>query len=146
MWFAKEFDELAPREIFQIFKNRVDIFVVEQECPYTEIDYEDLNAIHLFKMENNTLYAYCRIIETQNEIKIGRVLVHKEYREHGLAKELLKRALACCNKQFPDQTVYIQAQEYLQSFYQTFGFKAISDIYLEDNIPHLDMIINKGKT
>ncbi|MGT2932424.1 GNAT family N-acetyltransferase [Streptococcus catagoni] len=138
MWHYKSFEQLTTEELFQIFKARLDVFVVEQECPYPEIDQIDKEAIHIFKSDQGRLVAYCRLIPTDQMTKLGRVLVLKDLRKEGLGRDLVKNAINYSQKQFPDKTIYAQA--YLQDFYHTFGFKASSQVYLEDNIPHIDMI------
>ncbi len=141
MWYLKKFDSLTTQELFKIYKARVDVFVVEQNCPYPEVDDADLLALHLFNEENGIIKAYCRIIPEDKYVKIGRVLVNKESRKEGLGKQLITKALGICNEQFPNQSVFAQAQAYLKPFYAFFGFKAISNEYLEDNIPHIDMLL-----
>ena len=137
-WQLKTFDQLTTRELFEIYKARIAVFVVEQQCPYPEVDDKDLTASHLFAKQDNQLTAYCRIIPSPNGIHIGRVLIAEHARGQGLARELMLRALSQCEA---EQTVYVQAQAYLQNFYSSLGFQAVSDIYLEDGIPHLDMVL-----
>ncbi|HEK9074447.1 TPA: GNAT family N-acetyltransferase [Streptococcus equi subsp. zooepidemicus] len=142
MWVVKAFDQLTRDELFAIYKERVAVFVVEQQCPYPDIDDLDQKAIHLFKQVDSELRAYCRLIPTDNSIKLGRVLVAQKARRTGLGRDLVHQALAYCQQHFPKLPVYAQAQAYLEPFYSSFGFKAVSEIYLEDNIPHIDMIKN----
>ncbi|AHG78293.1 GNAT family N-acetyltransferase [Mannheimia varigena] len=136
-WHAKGFDELTTLELFEIYKLRTAVFVVEQNCPYQEVDDKDLQAVHFFA---KNLTAYCRLIPADNGVHIGRVLVAKEYRGAGLARELVQKAMDYCLEHLPTQPIHAQAQSYLQEFYESFGFKAVSDVYLEDGIPHLDMV------
>lgn len=141
MWTIKPFEQVTTDELFKFLKARVDVFVVEQECPYPEIDDLDLLAIHLFKTDSDgQIMAYCRLIETDKEIKLGRVLVSQEHRKDGLGRELVAKALEFCAETYPSKPVYAQAQAYLENFYGSFGFIATSDVYLEDDIPHIDMI------
>lgn len=144
-WQTKLFDELSTRELFDIYTARTAIFIVEQSCPYQEVDNKDLQAVHLFAKKHQDLTAYCRLIPDLDGIHIGRVLVIKERRGSGLAKELLKNAINYCNQYYQHQPLHVQAQSYLQTFYESFGFKAVSAIYLEDGIPHLDMVLNPLK-
>ncbi|WGE31922.1 GNAT family N-acetyltransferase [Actinobacillus genomosp. 2] len=137
MWINKTFTDLSTLELFEIYKLRTEVFVVEQNCPYQEVDNLDLIATHLFAKNCENLTAYARIIPNQDYVQIGRVLVAKEYRGSGLARELMLQAVEIASSY--DQPIKIQAQAYLQSFYESLGFIAISDIYLEDGIPHLDM-------
>ena len=136
MWQLKTFDQLTTHELFEIYKARVAVFVVEQHCAYPEVDDNDLIATHLFAKHGTKLTAYCRIIPEQDGIHIGRVLVDEQARGQGLARQLLQTALSHCDN---TQDIYVQAQAHLQDFYRSLGFKPISAVYLEDGIPHLDM-------
>jgi ElaA protein len=145
-WKANKFSELSTSELYAILKERTQVFVVEQECPYLEVDGKDLHAYHLYKEENGEVIAYARLLPagiSYKEASIGRVMVKKEYRGIGLAGELLKRGLHFIHNDFGETTVKIQAQEYLRGFYGSFGFRAITDTYLDDGIPHIDMILEK---
>ncbi|MEG9487062.1 GNAT family N-acetyltransferase [Mannheimia indoligenes] len=139
-WQAKTFEQLSTQELFEIYKLRTAVFVVEQNCPYQEVDDKDLQAVHFFAKNAKNLTAYCRLIPSEDGVHIGRVLVAKENRGSGLARELVQKALDYCCDHFPTQPIHAQAQSYLQGFYESFGFKAVSDEYLEDGIPHLDMV------
>ncbi|MGT2866415.1 GNAT family N-acetyltransferase [Streptococcus fryi] len=143
MFIVKSFQDLSTSEFFEIAKKRVAVFVLEQNCPYQEIDDLDPISLHIFKTdESGKILAYCRLIPTEETIKLGRVLVSKEYRQTGLGRALVSQALATCKNKFPDKTIFAQAQTYLQDFYSSFGFKSISEPYLEDNIPHIDMLLD----
>ncbi|EXI63245.1 GCN5 family N-acetyltransferase [Mannheimia granulomatis] len=139
-WHAKGFDELTTHELFAIYKLRTAVFVVEQNCPYQEVDDKDLQAVHFFAKNTNNLTAYCRLIPSDDGVHLGRVLVAKEARGSGLARELVQKAMDYSREHFPAQPIHAQAQSYLQGFYESFGFKAVSDVYLEDGIAHLDMV------
>ncbi|MGX7417701.1 GNAT family N-acetyltransferase [Carnobacterium gallinarum] len=144
MWTIKTFEELTTKELFIIYKERVKIFIVEQDCPYQDIDELDLTSLHVFKTdEDGVLLAYGRIISQDSRIHFGRIIVAKEQRGTGLGKELLTIILDHIAKQFPTREVEIQAQAYLEKFYGSFGFVPISEEYLEDNIPHIDMLLQK---
>lgn len=138
---VKRTDELTPKELIDILKARVAVFVVEQNCPYQEVDDDDYNDLHVCLSENGALQAYTRIIEDSDKIHFGRVLVVEKYRKQGLGEKVVAATIAEIKKRFPGKTIQIQAQAYLQKFYAGFGFKPISDVYLEDNIPHLDMVM-----
>lgn len=142
MWQCRTFEQLSTPELFEIYKTRVDVFVVEQHCAYPEIDDNDLIALHLFAKNSQKLTAYCRIIPKENGVAIGRVLVTKEHRGTGLARELMQKALEISQQHWQNQPIYVQAQAHLQGFYQSLGFQPISEIYLEDGIPHLDMVLS----
>ncbi|SDN75745.1 GNAT family N-acetyltransferase [Alkalicoccus daliensis] len=146
-WNIKTFGELTAEELYDILQARVNVFVVEQECPYPEVDGYDKKSWHLIGRENGEIKAYARLFPhgiTYQEASIGRVLVHKNKRGTGLGKELMERAIAFIEST-GEPVIRIQAQEYAERFYASFGFSRISDVYLEDDIPHIDMnlYINK---
>ncbi|EQB49643.1 hypothetical protein CGLO_11006 [Colletotrichum gloeosporioides Cg-14] len=129
-------------DLYLILMERVNVFVVEQTCPYPEIDHRDQEALHLIAKENGVIVAYCRIFQNgimYKEASIGRVLVTQAGRKKGYGKLLLIKALEKLSE-LGETSVKIQAQAYLKSFYESFGFKAVSDVYDEDGIPHLDMV------
>ncbi|WP_125588454.1 GNAT family N-acetyltransferase [Companilactobacillus jidongensis] len=138
---VKSTNELTPKELIDILKARVAVFVVEQNCPYQEVDADDYNVLHVCLTENGELEAYTRIIEEADKIHFGRVLVVEKYRKQGLGEKIVGATIDEIKKRFPGKPIQIQAQAYLQKFYGSFGFKPISDVYLEDNIPHLDMLM-----
>ncbi|MCF6514914.1 GNAT family N-acetyltransferase [Lactobacillus sp. S2-2] len=141
----KKTNELTNAELLSIMKERINVFVVEQNCPYPEIDKKDFDAIHLFIKINNEITAYTRIVPHDNgkDISFGRVLVKKEYRKEKLGHKIVQATLDEINKEYPNKNIKIAGQEYLKDFYQSFGFKPVSEIYLEDNIPHIDLLIKK---
>ncbi len=139
MWNCKTLSELTPVELYRIYMARVDVFVVEQDCPYSEVDTDDLECLHIFKEKDGKVIAYARLMTRENKFQIGRVLVDKDFRNQGLARELVKRTLQEAHKINPKFSVYAQAEAYLIEFYQSFGFEITSDTYLKDDIPHIDM-------
>lgn len=139
LWQLKTFGQLSAAELFAIYRARVAVFVVEQRCAYQEVDEHDLAALHLSAVADGALAAYCRMVCRDDGIHIGRVLVVETMRGSGLAKELMRRALAVCAERWPERDVLVQAQAYLQPFYQVLGFRPLSAVYLEDGIAHLDM-------
>jgi ElaA protein len=144
-WKLKKFDDLTNIELYNLLKERTLVFVVEQNCPYLEVDGKDPFSYHLFKEDNGEIIAYLRIVPAgvaYQEISIGRVFVKKEYRGQKIADELLKKGLDFIRNELKETTVKIQAQDYLRKFYSSFGFQAISETYLEDNIPHIDMLLS----
>lgn len=138
---VKSTAELSTKELVDILKARVAVFVVEQNCPYQEVDADDYNDLHVRLLEDGILKAYTRIINKGEHITFGRVLVVKEYRKNGLGEKVVAATIDEIKQRFPNKPIQIQAQAYLQKFYSQFGFKPISDVYLEDNIPHLDMLM-----
>ena len=142
----KETKELSPEELIQIMQERVKVFVVEQNCPYEEVDDKDLRAIHVMLKKDGHLVAYGRIIppEKATEVSFGRILVVEKYRHLKLGHYLITVILKEIKKRFPQYSVKIQAQAYLENFYASFGFQAVSKVYLEDNIPHVDMVLGEN--
>lgn len=141
-WTCQTFEQLSKEDLYLILMERVNVFVVEQTCPYPEIDHRDQEALHLIAKENGVIVAYCRIFQNgimYKEASIGRILVTQAGRKKGYGKLLLIKALEKLSE-LGETTVKIQAQAYLKSFYESFGFKAVSDVYDEDGIPHLDMV------
>lgn len=141
-WHVKRFDELTISELYKLIKARVDVFVVEQECPYEELDNLDQVAIHYYAEENGKIAALVRILPkhtTYEEATIGRVLVTKEFRRQGIAWEIMQRAIAFVQEEWQEDKISLQAQTYLQSFYESLGFRQVSPVYEEDQIPHIDM-------
>ncbi|QIL51067.1 GNAT family N-acetyltransferase [Weissella coleopterorum] len=141
----KQTSSLTALELLEIMQARVAVFVVEQDCPYQEIDAKDEAAWHVILKEEDKMVAYARIVGHDDGVSIsfGRVLVVKPYRQMHLGRTIVMAALTEIEERFPEKTVKIAAQEYLRKFYETFGFKAQSEVYLEDGIPHLDMILEK---
>ncbi|WJY27333.1 GNAT family N-acetyltransferase [Sporosarcina trichiuri] len=143
-WQLKRFEELTNTELYTILQERTAVFVVEQDCPYLEVDGKDQASHHLFKEDNGEILAYLRIVPagtSYEETSIGRVFVKKEYRRQGLAQELMTRGLEFVEQELNETRVKIQAQDYLREFYGSFGFEPVSDTYLEDGIPHVDMLL-----
>lgn len=142
-WKIKKFKELNVEEIYKILALRNEVFIVEQECAYLDCDNKDLNSYHLFSEENGEVVAYLRILEkgvSYDEISIGRVAVKKNYRGKGISRGMMLKAIEFVENNLNEDTIKIQAQAYLLNFYSSFGFKAVSEEYLEDNIPHIDML------
>jgi len=145
-WKIKLFSRLGRDELYEFLKLRVDVFVVEQKCPYPEMDDKDRHpeTLHLAgKGKGGELMAYLRILPpglSFKEVSIGRVVVAKESRRQGISDTMLKIALNQINRTWPNENIRIGAQVYLKKFYESHGFEAASESYLEDGIPHIDMI------
>ena len=145
-WFCKTFEELSSEELYQIIRLRVDVFVVEQECAYHELDNKDQIAFHLFAVSDDTgdtIAAYSRIFKEgdyHNEAAIGRIVVHPNFRNQKLGYQLVAKSLAFIERTFQSSRIKISAQSHLKRFYESFGFKQIGDDYLEDGIQHIDML------
>jgi ElaA protein len=141
-WTYKSFDELTNRELYAIMQLRIEIFSVEQNCVYQDADNKDFQSFHLSAWDNNILVAYCRILPPElsfKEASIGRVIAAATYRKNGIGRELMQKAITYTLQQFSCNEITIGAQLYLKKFYNSLGFTQISDTYLEDGIPHIEM-------
>lgn len=136
-------EDMSPLEIYNMYKLRVDVFVVEQNCAYPEIDELDTSCLHLQIKDGEQLAAYCRIINEGETARIGRVIVHPDFRNQQLGRQLMNVALEEIERLEHYKWIELSAQSHLQNFYGSFGFEAISEEYLEDNIPHIDMKMAK---
>ncbi|MFU8768926.1 MAG: GNAT family N-acetyltransferase [Desulfotignum sp.] len=149
-WQVCRFDELAPGQIYELLRLRVDVFVVEQACAYPELDGKDLLADtrHLLgRAPDGGLAAYARLLAPGgrfSDISFGRVAVAPVYRKKGLGHLLVKQILAVAGRIWPGKGITISAQTYLTAFYRSHGFVPVSDPYLEDDIPHIDMTRNRA--
>lgn len=135
--FIKHFSELTTGELYGILKLRTDVFVVEQNCPYPELDGLDQTAVHLWFSDENGIEAYLRIFQKQDGVYIGRVVSRK--RRCGLASLLLKEALRIAEEEFSAERILLEAQTYARSLYEKIGFVQSSEEFLEDGIPHIRM-------
>lgn len=143
IWREQCFEEIDRTDWHQICCARIAVFVVEQNCPYQELDGMDLTAWHLSAWaESGELMAYLRVLPPGARFQspsIGRVLTTACARGKGLGRPLMLRGIALCEKYFPGQSIELSAQEHLQDFYHSLGFTASGARYLEDGIPHVDM-------
>ena len=140
----KKFEELSGKEIYEIGKLRSEVFVVEQKCLYLDLDGKDEKSIHIYFLDESSyeIICYCRVLRKGVSYKtssIGRVVTNPKYRGQGYARKLLLEAIGVVRDKFKENEITIGAQNYLRAFYESLGFKAISDIYDEDGIPHIDM-------
>jgi len=141
-WVVKTFEELSNSELYSILQLRSEVFVVEQNCAYQDLDGTDQKSIHLFGVENDKVLAYARLIPpgiSYETASIGRVVVSTSIRSKGAGKELMKQAIQNIEILFKTKNITISAQEYLIKFYNDLGFKETGNTYLEDNIPHIKM-------
>jgi ElaA protein len=139
----KYFNELTVTELYSILRLRSEVFVVEQNCVYQDIDNKDLKCYHLMLFKDNQLAAYARLVPpglSFNEMSIGRVLSNPKYRGTGAGRTLMKLAIEKCQQVFGEGAIKIGAQAYLLNFYSSLGFITVSQPYDEDGIPHIDMI------
>jgi ElaA protein len=144
-WIFKPFSEYRLSEFYEILHLRSEVFVVEQHCAYLDLDYKDQEAVHLCgKNKKDALVAYCRIFPPGNYFKeccIGRVVTAPAARRRGLGQSLMKEAIAYINRHWPEENIRISGQLYLKGFYESLGFLQVSDVYMEDDIPHIAMLL-----
>ena len=149
-FIVKTFSDLNTTELYEILQLRSEIFVVEQECVYQDIDFKDQNALHVFSRKNNKIITYTRIFKPGDYFKnasIGRVLVLASERKFGFGHGLMKASIATIKTYFNSDTITISAQKYLKKFYEAHYFTQVGEAYLEDGIPHIEMLyeIKKNK-
>ena len=145
-WKTKTFDELSTQELYQILRLRSEVFVVEQNCVYQDIDNKDHKALHLFGIVEGEIIAYSRLFKPGDYFEfssIGRVVVAEKHRDKNFGHELIDQSILEINRRFNVQNITISAQLYLKKFYESHGFVATSETYLEDDIPHIEMKISK---
>lgn len=145
-WQNKNFSQLNTTELYDLLKLRIDIFVVEQTCFYPDLDDHDRHpkTQHVFCYQDGIMSAYLRILPKgltyPDYISIGRVVIAPCARGTGLGHELMSVGLAKCRTYFANEKVKISAQEHLEKYYNQHGFERVSDMYLEDDIPHIAML------
>ncbi|MDA9089323.1 GNAT family N-acetyltransferase [Maribacter arcticus] len=140
---VKKFNELTIQELYSLLKLRSEIFVVEQDCVYQDLDGKDTKSLHVIGLKNNEVVAYTRIFKPGDYFdiaSIGRVAVHKDHRKYGYGKDIMHASINAVNDKFKEQKIKISAQTYLNKFYTELGFEAIGEGYLEDGIPHIVMV------
>lgn len=135
----KSFEDLTNRDLYEILKLRVDVFVVEQECPYPEIDGKDYDAIHIYLENQGEILAYARVYKEKDEIHIGRVIAKE--RRKGYATLILKEAIRVAEKNYQAQKIVIEAQTYAKNLYKKVGFLEDSEVFLLDGIEHVKMVL-----
>ena len=138
----KRFNELSIQELYQLLQLRSEVFVVEQNCVYQDIDGKDEKALHVMGFYENEIVAYSRIFNKGyyfDEASIGRVVVSQKVRAKNFGHDLMKISIEAIKKEFKTSNITISAQEYLKKFYETHNFKQTSEMYLEDDIPHIQM-------
>ena len=138
----KTFEELNITELYNILQLRSEVFVVEQDCVYQDIDFKDQKSLHVFGIKNNKIAAYTRIFKPGdyfNNASIGRVVVAADERKFGYGHDLMKASIEAIKKYFKVDKITISAQKYLKKFYETHHFIQLGEEYLEDGIPHIRM-------
>jgi len=142
------FGELNLNQLYDLMAIRQEVFVVEQNCPYQDADYKDLDAYHLLGYLDDKLVCYTRLLEKgisyDEYCSIGRVVNSSSIRGKGEGKVLMQKSLEACFRLFPGQEIKISAQVYLKEFYEGLGFVSTGEFYDEDDIPHMAMIYKKA--
>lgn len=141
-WKIKPFNALSLAELYEVLELRSLVFVVEQNCVYQDIDHKDQKAVHLLGEFEGKLVAYARLFDAGiyfENASIGRVIVHPEARAKKYGHELMRVAIEQIKNLFDKENITISAQLYLQKFYESHGFMPTSEVYLEDDIPHIEM-------
>ena len=144
-FLLKNFSELNTSELYKILQLRSEVFVVEQDCVYQDLDFKDQKAVHVIGIKNNKIIAYTRIFKPGDyfkEASIGRVIVDAKERKFGYGHDLMKASIKVIQEKFNTLKITISAQVYLKNFYESHGFKKVGDEYLEDGIPHIEMLRN----
>lgn len=145
MTISKTFSELYTEDLYQILRLRSEVFVVEQDCVYQDIDNKDQNAIHLYCKENDKIVAYTRIFKAgyyYENPSIGRVVVSKKNRGKDIGKKIMIDSIEYIKQNIKGEKIELSAQKYLDKFYTDLGFYKIGEDYLEDGIPHQRMLFD----
>ena len=139
---VKSFKELTTKDVYAVLQLRSEIFVVEQNCVYQDVDGKDFKAFHVLGYKDNNLVAYTRIFKPGDyfkEASIGRVVVKKSERKHKYGYVIMQESIAAVKEHLQETTIKISAQKYLLKFYNNLGFKEEGEEYLEDGLPHMVM-------
>ncbi len=145
-WILKKFNELSAAELYAVMQLRNEVFVVEQDCVYQDADDKDQASLHFCGWDDTKLAAYTRILPpgiSYTEASIGRVVTSPAYRKTGIGRILMQKSIELTRSTFNCSQVKIGAQVYLARFYTSLGFVQSGEAYLEDGIPHIEMILNK---
>ncbi|HSQ47286.1 MAG TPA: GNAT family N-acetyltransferase [Lutibacter sp.] len=143
---TKSFSELSTKELYDILQLRAEVFVVEQNCVYQDIDGKDEKALHVIGFKNDKIVAYCRIFKPGDyfeKASIGRVVVAKNERKFGYGHIIFQHSMDAVETYIKETSIKISAQLYLKKFYESHGFVQVGEGYLEDDIPHIAMIKNQ---
>ena len=138
-WISKHHSELDIHELYAILSLRTQVFVVEQNCPYLETDGQELlgDTCHLLARDDDVLVGYLRLLDPQR--MNGEVVIAEQARDSGLGHRLMEQGLVECSRRWPGVPVYLSAQAHLQGYYGRYGSEAVTEVYLEDDIPHIGM-------
>jgi ElaA protein len=139
----KRFNELSTHELYAVLQLRAEVFVVEQDCVYQDLDNKDLDAYHVLGVLDTKIVAYARIFKPGDyflESSIGRIVVKKEFRKFQYGYQLVQNSIQFIENNLQQNTILISAQSYLTKFYNSLGFTQVGEEYLEDGIPHIKML------
>jgi ElaA protein len=142
-WQLNSFEELTPHQLYQLLRLRSEVFVVEQQCIFLDMDNKDQQSMHLCGWQGDLLAASTRLVPpgiSYTEMSIGRVVSAPEVRGTGIGRELMQVSINACYQLWGVAPIRIGAQCYLEKFYQSLGFEPQGEIYLEDGIPHIEMV------
>ena len=142
-FYYRSYNDLTKRELFDIYFLRQEVFIVEQNCVYQDIDQKDHYSYHLMAYDNEILVAYLRIVHpgiSYDEPSIGRVLTKIGHRGRGISKNIMQSAIQKVRDVYKHSNIRISAQEYLIPFYTSLNFESVGEVYLEDDIPHIEMM------
>ena len=140
---VKNFDQLTKNELYGLLQLRSEVFVVEQDCVYQDIDYKDQKALHVLGFKNDKIVAYTRVFKPGDYFKyasIGRVVVAENERKFKYGYDIMEASIKAILEFYKETTIKISAQTYLTKFYNNLGFNQIGEEYLEDGIPHIAML------
>jgi len=145
IWYHKHFNNLSTTELYQILQLRIEVFIIEQNCPFQDLDDKDVKCYHLmgFDTDSQKVIAYTRIIPagvSYEEVSIGRVVTSPVARGCGVGKQLMKKSIELVEELYGAVPIRIGAQKYLKKYYESFGFHQVEEVYLEDGIEHILMI------
>ena len=143
IFIIKRFNELSTQELYTVLQLRAEVFVVEQDCVYQDLDNKDLDAYHVLGVLDTKIVAYARIFKPGDyflESSIGRIVVKKEFRKFQYGYQLVQNSILFIENNIQQNTILISAQSYLTKFYNSLGFTQVGEEYLEDGIPHIKML------
>lgn len=146
IWQTKSFEELTVQELYGLLRLREQVFIIEQDCIYPDIDNKDHKAIHVLGIANDKIISYARIFKPGDYFdtaSIGRVVTDISFRNQKVGYALIQKSIAAVEQFFNETTITISAQQYLTGFYESLGFVQVGEGYLEDDIPHIKMVKNQ---
>jgi ElaA protein len=142
-WQVKTFEELTVEELYGLLRLREQVFIIEQDCIYPDIDNKDQKGLHVLGISNDEIISYARIFKPGDYFdtaSIGRVVTDKSFRNQKVGYTLMQKSIAALEEYFAETTITISAQQYLTGFYESLGFVQVGEGYLEDDIPHIKMV------